>query len=187
MTADPTIHFGPGGVVVRGTRAGAKVAWLGMIRERGPHHIGVRLTRGLRTSASGEIEIAEPGIGEAAALWAVVDASNGAAAHAAGPKLKDSAPQITIRAHVGAANVAVESAVIEILYVRPGVGAWTFGGGDGSARDADLTPNGVIVIPLAALQALDGQTAPPVAAENRDVIVAIDPHRNRITRLAVSK
>lgn len=188
VVADPpSIDFGPSGLTVRGLKGNGKIAWLGMIRERVGSHTRVRFERGTKHATAGVVAIAEAGADHSASIWAVVDAADGGAAHSAAPRFRHAAQQIDIVAPVGTATIAVESAMVELLYVRPGVGVWRFGTGDGSDLDADLLSNGVVVMPLSALRSIDDDLAPPTVVERRDVLIVMDPTSNRITRLVVSK
>ena len=183
----PSLDFGPAGLTVRGLKGNAKIAWLGIVRERVGSHTRVRFERGTKRATNGVVTIAEPGADHSSSVWAVVDAADGGTAHSAAPRFAHAAQQIDIVAMTGTATIAMKSAMVELLYVRPGVGVWRFGTGDGSDRDGDLLPNGVVVMPLAALTSIDDDMAPPATVEKRDVLIVMDPTSNRVTRVVVSK
>jgi len=183
----PSMEFGPAGLTIRGVRGNAKVVWLGMVRERVNNHVRVRFVRGASRATAGVMTIAEPNADRSSSLWTVVDGSDGNARHSAAPRFTHSGQQIDIQAAPGATTIAFESAMVELLYVRPGAGAWTFGTGDGSDLDGDLESNGTVVMPLNALKSLDDDTPPPTHVEKHDVIMVIDPTGRRVTRLVVSK
>lgn len=60
------------------------------------------------------------------------------------------------------------------LIVRPQVGAWTLGAGDGSGNDADGVQNGAIQVAIALAAPLLGGVPPSELAVN-DVVAVIDP------------
>lgn len=184
----PTVTFTAGGVAIGGVKPGTKVVWLGMIRERVGSHTRVRFVRGLEPATpSGKIEIPEAGADRAHAIWVVADAGSGSSRKSAAPGFAQSTGGITIRATPGAASVAIESAYVELVYVRPHRGAWSFGTGDGSTIDADGQPNGVVVMPLSALKRFQGNPNPPEQVEEGDVILAIDSYRIRSAQLVVTR
>jgi autotransporter-associated beta strand protein len=62
-----------------------------------------------------------------------------------------------------------------VLWVRPGVGAWYFESDEGSQTDLDRTANGILVFNTASMFAVPGVTAPPPAGIlPGDVFVGID-------------
>jgi hypothetical protein len=184
----PTILFTPGGVSLGGIAPGTKVAWLGMIRERVDNHTRVRFERGYGPATpAGKIEIAEKGASTAQAIWLVADASSGLARRSAAPGFVHSSADISIRAESGDRSIAIESAVVELLYVRPKKGAWSFGTGDGSDLDADAAANGVVTMLLSDLRDLQGNPHPPEQVKEGDLILVIDPYRIRTSQLVVSR
>jgi hypothetical protein len=61
------------------------------------------------------------------------------------------------------------------LAVRPGQGAWLFGGGDGGPRDLDGSANGRLSFALDKFDALPGSPAAPAKAGGTDTWFVIDP------------
>lgn len=75
-------------------------------------------------------------------------------------------------------RLVVDRSDIEVLAVRPGVGAWSLSLHDGGDIDGDRTDDGRITLALVDLEPL-GETAtpPPDSLEAGDVIALIDPRR----------
>lgn len=184
----PTVTFTENGVAIGGVAPGTKIAWLGMIRERAGAHARVRFERGFGPATpAGKLEIAEAGADRAHAIWVVADVGSGSARRSAAPGFVHSSAGIVIDATPGGVSVAIESAMVELVYVRPKRGAWSFGTGDGSTLDADGESNGVVVMPLSALNRFQGNPHPPEQVEEGDVILVIDPYRIRSGQLAVTR
>ena len=62
-----------------------------------------------------------------------------------------------------------------LLWVRPGVGAWYYETEDGSTDDLDATSNGIFVFNTARMFAIDGVSAPtPAGVQPGDVFVGVD-------------
>jgi hypothetical protein len=64
--------------------------------------------------------------------------------------------------------------VVELLLVRPGIGAWGLTVGDGGASDGDGDRNGAIRLALAALRPVLLAPAAPSAVLPGDALVVID-------------
>ncbi|MBW8876539.1 MAG: hypothetical protein JF614_16360 [Acidobacteria bacterium] len=67
------------------------------------------------------------------------------------------------------------------LVVRPTVGAWSFAGGDGGARDEDGVNDGHLRFALSKLDPLPGSPAAPAKAAADDLWFVIDPQRMEIS------
>jgi hypothetical protein len=67
------------------------------------------------------------------------------------------------------------------LAIRPGQGAWLFGGGDGGPRDLDHSANGRLSFALDQFDALPGSPAAPARAGSTDVWFVIDPQAMEIS------
>ena len=71
--------------------------------------------------------------------------------------------------------VEIERNELEILLVRPGVGAWRLTAFDGGTTDADQVPNRMIRAALGAMTPLESSGPPPARIAAGDVAIAIDP------------
>ncbi|HEY0510864.1 MAG TPA: hypothetical protein VGH73_03110 [Thermoanaerobaculia bacterium] len=67
------------------------------------------------------------------------------------------------------------------LAVRPGVGAWSFGGGDGGSRDLDGASNGSLSFALSQFDPLPGSPAAPAQAGAADLWFVIDPAKMQVS------
>jgi hypothetical protein len=67
------------------------------------------------------------------------------------------------------------------LAIRPGQGAWLFGGGDGGPRDQDGIANGQLSFSLDGFDALPGSPAAPAKAGSTDIWFVIDPQAMQIS------
>lgn len=65
---------------------------------------------------------------------------------------------------------------VDLLYVHPGLGAWTGFAFDGTETDADGVPNGNAMVRLSKLTAIGGAAAPPAAFAPGGVLFALDYH-----------
>jgi len=75
----------------------------------------------------------------------------------------------------GLARIAVERTDLEVLAVRPGVGAWYQSVSDGGDNDDDGEADGTVTPALASLQALgDSPPIPLGGFETGDILAAID-------------
>jgi hypothetical protein len=182
----PSLTFSAGGVSIGGVRPGTKLVWLGMIRERVDAHVQVRFVRGLQPATpAGKIDVPEQNADQARAVWVVADVDSGTGRKGAAPGFLHSAAEIVIRATAGQPAFAIESAAVELLYVRPHRGAWSFGAGDSSERDADHESDGTIVVSLSSLRRFEGNPHPPDVIEPGDLILVIDPYRIRTAQMVV--
>jgi hypothetical protein len=67
-----------------------------------------------------------------------------------------------------------EMSEAELLVVRPGQGAWTLRGTEGSREDDDPEPNGKLVLSFSKLVSLTADDRPPEALLPGDVVVLIN-------------
>ncbi len=68
---------------------------------------------------------------------------------------------------------------LELLVVRPGVGAWRFHVTDGGEDDGDYMANGAVTLPLEKLISLTPDAQQPVSLLDGDVVVVIDAGQMR--------
>jgi hypothetical protein len=182
------LEFGGGGVSVRGAIQGSRLAWMGMIRVPHTFHTEVRILHGFGEAVpENELVVSVEQADTSRGMWAFADVDHGAAAHANSPTMRTSGRAIEIHAVEGGDRVEIKSAAVEILYVRPRIGAWRFSVADGGGLDADLLPNGTIVMPLASMTALGGNPQVPASIQEGDLILVIDPRGLRSTSMEVAK
>jgi len=185
---DLDLTFGERGVTVRAERPGSRMAWLAMIVERRDYHDVVRIIRGFGPATpDSTFTIARDAAKESRAVWAVADVDGAMTIQRFSPGTRTSPHPISVDALAGDAQVTVRSAAIELLYVRPRAGAWTFHAADGGGRDADAMQNGSITVPLASLKPLEGSGQAPASVEPGDLILMIDPRLMRASTVEVTR
>jgi hypothetical protein len=181
----PTVKFGRDGVTIGDVTPGTPIAWVALIREQVEHIHRIRVLRGYGPAAQAQMKIAHDGADSARGIWVVADVGTGAAVAALSPTMKASARPIAVHAIAGETTVSFDSAAVEVLYVRPRHGAWTFKVADGGGRDSDGVQNGAIVMPVASLVPLKGNPHPPEIVFAGDVLLIIDPRGLRTAVLEV--
>jgi hypothetical protein len=183
----PKVEFGPNGVTVGEVRPGTRVAWMAMLRDRRGYQTRVRIRRGFGPATpNSAFAIAQEAADTTRGMWVVADVDAGTSVHAASPVMTTSGRPIRVRAGAGAAVVEIDSFAVEVLYVRPRGGAWTYSVLDGGGRDADQRQNGTIVMPLEALAPLKGNPHAPAATAAGDLILIIDPRGVRSASVEVT-
>lgn len=133
----------------------------------------------------GRARISHPHADVFPALWVIAAIDDGEVVYATSPGYSISATAVEITAVAESVTFAVKAPVGKLLYVRPGVGAWTFTGKDGGRGDADVTQNGRIEVALTSLMAERGNRPPPETTLSGDVIVAIDSRWMRVGQVKV--
>lgn len=165
--------------VVSGLAAGGEAAVLAVWRER-------VLDAATRVTRIHEVVVDDDGDGVArlelgrpvpeASLWIVVDLATGDTEMAAPGAFRLRELKADTRAfRKNLDSIAVDRTDLEILAVRPGVGAWSLSLSDGGDLDGDGMTDGRAVAALADLTPL-GRTATssPAGLETGDVVAAID-------------
>jgi hypothetical protein len=181
------VSFEEAAVVVAGVTEGADVAFYSVAREpRGVYQSVVR-RHGLELAdAQGEARFdveseLEGGGVPLKSVWAVVDLASGAYAVAApdGFRLQP-VPLVGQAFQVGAPGVVNrlrhEYPSVDLLVVRPGVGAWSLRSVDQGPTDHDPADDDRVLTSLEDLESLDGFGTPPPELFGRDdVVIFIEP------------
>jgi hypothetical protein len=89
------------------------------------------------------------------------------------------------RRHDGKDAVEDRRALLELLVVRPKVGAWALRLGDGDENDADGSIDGRIEGILEQMLPLTGDLKPPAIFQRDDLVMALDPTTMEITLVKV--
>ncbi|HRC87348.1 MAG TPA: hypothetical protein PK413_17240 [Thermoanaerobaculia bacterium] len=114
------------------------------------------------------------------AVWALVDESTGAVVFA-NPDAEGPAPGLLFPStglyHDLAAGSALadERVEVEVLWLRPGVGAWKLSAADGDPSDLDGETNGFLSWAAGAGTPLAGGPAAPTSFATGDVVLVLDP------------
>jgi hypothetical protein len=116
----------------------------------------------------------------AASIWVAVDLDTGGfgvAAPPASPLNRTAQTSSQLAQGIGSApDQFLDTRTYVLgLAVRPGQGAWLFGGGDGGPRDLDKSANGQLSFALDEFDALQGSPAAPAKADSTDLWFVIDP------------
>lgn len=191
------VSFEEAAVVVAGATEGADVVFYSVAREpRGVYQSVVRRHGLAFADAQGEARFEveselEGGGVPLKSVWAVVDLASGAYAVAA-PEgfLLQPVPLSGQAFQVGAPGVVNrvrhEHPSVDLLVVRPGVGAWSLRSVDQGPTDHDPADDDRVLTSLEDLESLDGLGTPPPERYGRDdVVIFIEPGelRHAATRL----
>lgn len=177
--APPALTFEPTAVVARGVAPGAEVVFHGVTREHQVYFWRLVQTREVvPADAEGVARLELPdGVGSIS-LWTAVDSGTGEFAVASPEGFTPT--ELTFpgngidRAANGAFRVVrnrFERA--EVLYVRPGVGAWWLLGVDGGSSDEDGREDSALGLSLEQAQALWREEPAPEEFAAGDVVVAV--------------
>jgi hypothetical protein len=115
-------------------------------------------------------------------VWIAVDATSGRLATAVSPGSRFEAlafPRSVLRKHADGGVDRYESArgAVDLLIVRPHVGAWVVYAADGEPGDADRQRNGRTTVVFGEARSLTGRAPAPQRLTPHDVVVAIDVRR----------
>ena len=177
--APPELAFEPAAVVASGVAPGAEVIFHGVTREHQVYYWRLVQTREVvPADAEGVARLELPdGVGSVS-LWTAVDSGTGELA--IGSPEGFTATELPFpgngidRAANGAWRVLrnrFERA--EVLYVRPGVGAWWLLGVDGGSSDEDGLEDSALGLSLEQAQPLWREEPPPEEFAEGDVVVAV--------------
>jgi hypothetical protein len=180
--SQPSISFESNVVTISRVTPGGRVTWLGVSREQPEYYRTVVIRRdGILVDEDRDgtvvIELDEE-IPERS-LWIAVDVASGTSAAATVDPLDD-LPLIVSLATPGKPGTGLVELLadrhdfLEVLLVRPSVGAWRASAGDGGASDDDGTPNGRIRLRPGAMKALGEAPELDGPARPGDVIAYVD-------------
>jgi hypothetical protein len=183
LPAELSVAVEGAAVVVSGLAPGGQVALLGAQRTDFAYHSRTETRRSLETDADQdgvvrrEFEQAVPW----KSVWLAVALGTGAwaAAVPAGfPQAEFPLAASQVTAEPGGASERLHLAErrVEVLHLRPGVGAWAGSAVEGGRGDADGESDGELEVDLAGLAALaePGPPAPGSLAPG-DVVVVVNP------------
>lgn len=187
--AVPSLSFGPAGVTMANLQPGTRVAWMSLTRTpASAYHSRIELDRGIGIAEQTSLAAFPKAAADTTrSLWVVAAIEQDIAGAVASPAYKASPSAIAVTATNGANTISVVSPSVELMLVRPNVGAWYVGATDGAGNDQDDLQNTTIAISLQSLQALDEGDGPPATIANGDVILLIDPRRSRTAVVKVGE
>jgi hypothetical protein len=175
----PAIALSEQLVTVTNVSVGGTVAIFGAAREDGA---AVRLSRWQRavedTDRDGAVELALPVPIPADSVWIAVDVETGALVIATPPasrfRPRDFAPEMLVKGPDAKVDrFVVNKGMVDLLVVRPHVGAWTGYAVDGHGSDGDRAQDGRSTVVFTGGRSLHGRVPPPAHLTPRDVIVAV--------------
>jgi hypothetical protein len=159
---------------------------MAMVREPNGYHTRVRILSGYGPATPhSSFEVVLPDADTLRSVWAVADVDGSSNVRANSPLMVTSPHTILARAVIGTDRVVIESGAIEVLYVRPHLGAWRYAVADGGGRDLDGVANGTIVMPLLELKPFKGNPHAPERIEEGDFLLLIDPRGTRTATIEV--
>ncbi|MFY9824608.1 MAG: hypothetical protein WAM82_24740 [Thermoanaerobaculia bacterium] len=184
----PAITFEDNAVVASGLSAGKTVVWFGIERSVDADYSST-LYQHYTTdtvASDGSARLALDHSVAAASIWVAVDLDTGAfgvAAPASSPLNQTAQTSSSLLQGAGAlTDQFVDTRVYVLgLAVRPGQGAWLFGGGDGGPRDLDKSANGQLSFALDEFDPLPGSPDAPAKAGSTDTWFVIDPQAMEIS------
>lgn len=191
VPGQPEITFEKYAVVAANLVPGDAVVWFAVERRVDPDFSADILPRYQVTTAepdgTSRLELGREV--EQRGIWVVVDLQAGGYA-AASPegydlvKLTESMTNVATRGETESDAILDSRSYLFGLSVRPGEGAWTFGGGDGGPSDEDQESNGTLSFALSALSALPGSpAASPAKLGSGDLWFVIDPLKMELSVL----
>jgi hypothetical protein len=178
-----SVTFEPSAVVATGISPSQQVVVFGVARE--PTAFSVRVVSRVEVltdeDGDGKVSYAvEAGL-VGASVWWVVDLATGEAAVGAPedfevrwvpaedetlPSASAAEPELTVS----------QRSRLEVLLVRPGVGAWRGSAADGGRADSDASPDGVLRVPLLGLDPVETSAEPLTSLQGGDLLFAIAPN-----------
>jgi hypothetical protein len=170
-------------VVVANVTPGETVLLFGAAQEIG---YTVQLSRWQRAIADddrdGAVEFELPGPIPTDSIWIVVDGASGAVASTSPAESRfrriDFPSGVLPKNPDGALERFVTGRqMIDLLIVRPHVGAWRTYAADGHGSDADGRQDGRTTISFSAAVSLTGRAAAPRHLTPRDIVIAVDVRR----------
>lgn len=177
--AEPVARAAERTVVVSGVSAGGEVVLFGVSRERVEFGTRIRHWKRVEVDADrdGQVVVDLGGPFPVPSAWVAVDMTNGQHALLRAPDDPPGGvvgfPDAALRLEGGRATALVmDVESIDLLVVRPGVGAWRHGAVEGPH---ERTPEGSLRIPFARLQRLGGAPDGPGELRPGDVLVGIEP------------
>jgi hypothetical protein len=179
-------------VVISGVTVKGQVVLFGVTREIGEddfHTVNRHLQTLTDEDGDGSIRYPVTGGIPLRSLWAVADLTSGdfdaVAPRAFGQRQVSWRGRGLERRRDGKDAVEDRRALLEVLVVRPQVGAWTLRVRDGDKTDADGIIDGRLAGSLDQLKPLTGSPSPPSVFQHDDLVFAIDPIAMEMTLVKV--
>jgi hypothetical protein len=181
----PKVALGGNRIIVTDVTPGASAVLFGAAQQFSSSG-SVQLKRWQRSAADedrdGRVELTLPEEISTQSVWIVVDSATGAVAVAAPPESRFrqlNFPDAVLRKNASGELDRFVSGrgMVDLLIVRPRVGAWAAFAADGHDSDADGVQNGRTSVDLSRGRSLVGRVPAPRQLTPRDVVVAVDLRR----------
>jgi len=190
----PVVTFEHDAVRVSGLSPGSAAAVFAASLERPDVYVRVVCRQHLLgdDDRDGQVRLSMPDGVPRHSVWAVVDVSTGSVGTTvpqdAPLRLRETPKGAVQHAHAGGTDsLALPEPLLELLLVRPGVGAWRGRFAEGTPTDGDGAGDGWLQMQVSQL-APWGHTAPaPTQLAIGDVLVAINPETLAIYTLTVGE
>jgi len=174
----PQIRFEPQAVVAEGISPGKKVVFFSIAREVSGYATTTVHRQEILSDADGK-GIVRFELGREVpfkSVWFAVDLDTGQFAVAAPEGFPLREVPFPARAIPAALNrLELQRSLVEVVLVRPAVGAWAVRVGDGGALDEDREADGTLRAALSNLTPLGESPAPPERLRPDDLLLVIDP------------
>jgi hypothetical protein len=181
----PQVSLSGDRIVVTNVTPGQSAVLFGAV-QRFTSSGSVQLKRWQRATADedrdGRVEFNLPEQIPTQSIWIVVDGATGAVAVAAPPESRfrqlEFPSGVLRKKKDGALEQFVSGrGMVDLLIVRPRVGAWAAFAADGHDSDADGAQNGKTTVDFSRGRSLVGRVTAPRQLTPRDVVVAVDLRR----------
>jgi hypothetical protein len=192
----PAITFEPSALVITGVTPNTAIIVFGVeCRVQGYGWATRNVYEVLQSDASGNARLdVSPRVIPPRSIYTAVDSLTGgfAVVSAQGaPLATPSAPSLTLNDSLADEVTAFDTfdlnrQWIEVICVRPGVGAWRMSVNDGSSADALPTP-GAVQLEASGMHLLAGTQSSPVQFLPSDVLIVIAPYDMEVIATAVTE
>lgn len=178
LAAQPQVTIGDEEITAAGLTAGGDAILFGISYESREWYTRIsRRDRRLTADAGGGLRHNPGGGSQARSTWAVVDLATGASSIVSSAKIGGSEstvpPELLDLLKSEPHRFRAPGELLEILVVQPGVGAWTWSGGDGAAMDRE-SATGLIEFHAGDLRPLGQSPAPPPLFPVGAKVVVVD-------------
>lgn len=177
----PAITFGKQGLTATGATSGGTVVWFGLAQEvvaYEPSYTRYQLAVPADGAGNAVLDLGKPV--PRRSLWVAVDLASGAyaiAAPAGFPLVQTDLPAAALTSRSTAADqLADEADGSDLLFVRPGQGAWAALVGRGGQLDEGLPGERTVRVSLDRLDPIAAAfSSPPAKAAPRDLLIILHP------------
>lgn len=179
VLAELALRFDASIATVSGATPDADVVVLTVWREQFHGWSRVhRVSEVVQTTAEGTGRFEAPRAVPPASLWIVADVASGEhVVVSPGPRPYPQLGGAERRMTLQAARLSLDARSLEMVVVRPGIGAWSLALWDGGLGDADGATDGRLDAVVADLVPLGSAPASPGELAPRDLLLGIDPAR----------